>query len=50
VAFTITQYLQTDPEADHQVANTLAELAISGSLSPVEVTDKAGDGSTDEAA
>ena len=25
VAFTIPQYVQTDPEADHQVANTLAE-------------------------
>ena len=31
VAFTTTQYVQTDPEADHQVANTLAELIISGS-------------------
>ena len=48
MAFTTTQYVQTDPEADHQVANTLAELIISGSLAPVEVTDMAGDGGTDE--
>ena len=46
MAFTITQYVQTDPEADRRVANALAELIISGSLAPVEVTDKAGDGGT----
>ena len=34
VAFTPTQYVQTDPEADHQVASTLAELIISGSSPP----------------
>jgi hypothetical protein len=32
VAFTIKQYVQTDLEADRQVANTLAELIIGGSL------------------
>ena len=26
--FTIRQYVQTDPEGDHQVANTLGELII----------------------
>jgi hypothetical protein len=34
VVFTTTQYIQTDPEADHQVANALAELIISGSSPP----------------
>jgi hypothetical protein len=32
------QYVQTDLEADHQVANTLAELIIGGSLSSTAVT------------
>ena len=32
VAFTMKQYVQTDLEADRQVANTLAELIIGGSL------------------
>ena len=32
VAFTMRQYVQTDLEADRQVANTLAELIIGGSL------------------
>jgi len=39
VASTTTQYVQTDPEADRRVANALAELIISGSPAPVEVTD-----------
>ena len=30
VAFTMKQYVQTDLEADRQVANTLAELIIGG--------------------
>jgi hypothetical protein len=50
VVFTTTQYIQTDPEADHQVANALAELIISGSLAPVEATGTAGHGGTDKAA
>ena len=32
VAFTMKQYVQTDLEADRQVANTLAELIIGGAL------------------
>jgi integrase len=35
VAFTMRQYVQTDLEADRQVANTLAELIIGGSLASV---------------
>ena len=31
------RYVQTDPEADRQVANTLAELIIGGSLASFEV-------------
>ena len=31
------QYVQTDLEADRQVANTLAELIIGGSLVSMEV-------------
>jgi hypothetical protein len=33
VAFTMKQYVQTDSEADRQVANTLAELIVGGALS-----------------
>jgi hypothetical protein len=36
VAFTMNQYVQTDLEADRQVANTLAELIIGGSLVSVD--------------
>jgi hypothetical protein len=35
VAFTMRQYVQTDLEADRQVANTLTELIIGGSLASV---------------
>ena len=35
------QYVQTDLEADRQVANTLAELIIGGSPAPVEQTGAA---------
>jgi integrase len=38
VAFTMKQYVQTDLEADRQVANTLAELIIGGSLVSMEVS------------
>ena len=37
VAFTMKQYVQTDLEADRQVANTLAELIIGGSLASIEI-------------
>jgi hypothetical protein len=37
VAFTMKQYVQTDLEADHKVANTLAELIIGGALASLEV-------------
>jgi hypothetical protein len=36
------QHLQTDLEADRQVANVLAELIIGGSLASVEVTSQTG--------
>jgi hypothetical protein len=43
------QYVETDLEADRQVANTLAELIIGGSLVSVEMgTDATGVGSADE--
>jgi hypothetical protein len=34
----VRQYVQTDLEADRQVANTLAELIIGGSLASTAVT------------
>jgi integrase len=37
VAFTMKQYMQTDLEADRQVASTLAELILGGSLTSVDV-------------
>jgi hypothetical protein len=39
VAFTMKQYVQTDLEANGQVANTLAELIIGGSLASFEITE-----------
>ncbi len=49
VAFTMRQYVETDLEADRQVANTLAELIIGGSLASVEMgTDGTGVSSADE--
>ena len=41
VAFTMKQYVQTDLEADRQVANTLVELIIGGSLTSFEITGTA---------
>ena len=38
VAFTMKQYVQTDLEADRQVANTLAELIIGGALASFEIS------------
>ena len=35
VAFTMRQYVETDLEADREVANTLAELIIGGSLQSI---------------
>ena len=35
------QYVQTDLEADRQVANTLAELIIGGSLASFEIAGTA---------
>ena len=35
------QYVQTDLEADRQVANTLAELIVGGTLISTEITDQA---------
>ena len=44
VAFTMKQYVQTDLEAERQVATTLAELIIGGSLISPGITDQmAGD-------
>jgi len=40
VAFTMKQYVQTDLEADRQVANTLAELIIGGLLASTGVADE----------
>jgi hypothetical protein len=37
VAFTMKQYIQTDLEADRQVATTLGELIIGGSLVSMEI-------------
>ena len=42
VAFTMKQYVQTDLEADRQVANTLAKLIIGGALASMEVDMREG--------
>jgi integrase len=39
VAFTMKQYVQTDLEADREVANTLADLIIGGLLVTDEIND-----------
>jgi integrase len=41
VAFTMKRYVQTDLEADRQVANTLAALILGGALTSAEVTQDA---------
>jgi hypothetical protein len=38
VAFSSKRYVQTDLEADRQVANTLAELIIGGSLASAQIS------------
>jgi integrase len=50
VAFTMKQYVQTDLEADRQVANVLAELIVGGSLASVDITGQSGSGDEGEAA
>jgi hypothetical protein len=42
------QYVQTDLEADREVANTLAELIIGGSLASFEITADVADKTADE--
>jgi hypothetical protein len=42
------QYVQTDLEADRQVANTLAELIIGGSLASSLLTDTTDKKATDD--
>ena len=44
VAFTLKQYVQTDLEADRQVANTLAQLIIGGSLISIDIADDTDEG------
>lgn len=48
VAFTMKQYVQTDLEADRQVANTLAELIIGGALASFEISRRLAGNSPDE--
>jgi hypothetical protein len=48
IAFTMKQYVQTDLEADRQVANTLAELIIGGALASIENTDSRREGQHDQ--
>jgi integrase len=50
VAFTMKQYVQADLEADRQVANTLAELIIGGSLASVDLDHDQGGDDAGEAA
>jgi hypothetical protein len=45
----LKQHVQTDLEADRQVANTLAQLIIGGSLASTEIADEA-DGTSGSAA
>ena len=42
MSFTMKQYVQTDLEADRQVANTLAELIIGGALASFEISRRMG--------
>jgi transcriptional regulator with XRE-family HTH domain len=49
VAFTMKQYVQTDLEADREVANTLADLILGGLLATDEVDGQADDDQGDEA-
>jgi integrase len=49
VAFTMKQYVQTDLEADREVANTLADLILGGLLITDEIGGQASDDQADEA-
>jgi len=49
VAFTMKQYVQTDLEADREVANTLADLIIGAVLASVPVQPGEGKGRDDAA-
>jgi len=42
------QYVETDLEADREVANTLAELIIGGSLVSIVIGDEPDDSSSDD--
>jgi hypothetical protein len=44
VAFTMKQYVQTDLEADREIANTLADLIISGLLITGDIIDQGNEG------
>jgi len=44
----VKQYVQTDLEADRQVANTLATLIIGGPLATAEVMGEADKDTTDD--
>lgn len=48
VAFTMRQYVETDLEADREVANTLAELIIGGSLASFIADRESNETSADE--
>ncbi len=50
VAFTMKQYVQTDLEADRQVATTLAELILGGSLASAEIASESNDDDPERAA
>ena len=50
VTFTMKQYVQTDLEADRQVANTLADLILGGMLASTEITQDEGGGASKDAA
>jgi hypothetical protein len=43
VAFTMKQYVQTDLEADREVANTLADLILGGLLVTDDLLDQGDD-------
>jgi integrase len=48
VAFTMKQYVQTDLEADREVANTLADLIIGGLLATEEIIGQGDEAASDE--
>lgn len=44
MAFTMKRYVQSDLEADRQVATTLAELIVGRSLASVDITGETANG------